>query len=98
MNELLRSTDVIDWCHPAVMAQAHVLRGDLADPIAIARRAFEWVRDEIKHSADFGLRQVTVAASEVLKERTGTATPRVICSQRCCGRMVFPQGSVINGS
>jgi transglutaminase-like putative cysteine protease len=71
MNELLRSTDVIDWEHPAVAARARALRAGLTDPVAIARRAFEWVRDEIKHSADFGLERVTVSASEVLEIGSG---------------------------
>jgi len=71
MNELLRSTDVIDWRHPAVTARARVLRADLRDPTEIARRAFEWVRDEIRHSGDFGLTPVTVAASEVLAHGSG---------------------------
>jgi transglutaminase-like putative cysteine protease len=71
MNELLRSTDVIDWEHPAVAARALALRAGLTDPVAIARRTFEWVRDEIKHSADFGLERVTVSASEVLEIGSG---------------------------
>ena len=71
MNQFLRSTDVIDWQHPAIVAQARALRADRTDPIAIARRCFEWVRDEIKHTGDFGLTAVTCAASEVLQEGSG---------------------------
>ena len=71
MDEFLRSTEVIDWLQPAVAAQAHVLRGDLTDTVAVARRCFEWVRDEIKHSGDHHLTAVTCAASEVLQERSG---------------------------
>jgi transglutaminase-like putative cysteine protease len=37
----------------------------------VARRSFEWVRDEIKHSTDFGTRAVTCAASDVLREGSG---------------------------
>jgi transglutaminase-like putative cysteine protease len=71
MDEFLRSTDVIDWQHPAVRAKAEALRAGLADVEAIARRCFEWVRDEIRHSTDFGLVVVTCAASDVLEQGSG---------------------------
>jgi transglutaminase-like putative cysteine protease len=71
VDEFLRSTEVIDWQHHAILAQARFLRGDLPDEVSVARRCFEWVRDEIKHSSDFFLRPVTCAASEVLHERSG---------------------------
>ena len=71
MDEFLKSTDVIDWQHPEVIARAGVLRGDLASAEDIARRCFDWVRDEITHTVDAGATAVTCAASEVLRERTG---------------------------
>jgi hypothetical protein len=71
MQTFLRSTEIIDWLHPDVSACALRLRGDSNDPLVIARRCFEWVRDEIKHTADYGLKPVTCAASEVLQEGSG---------------------------
>jgi transglutaminase-like putative cysteine protease len=71
MDEFLRSTEVIDWQHPAVRERAEVLRAGPAGPEALARRCFEWVRDEIQHSGDFGLTPVTCAASEVLRQGSG---------------------------
>ena len=71
LTRFLESSDVIDWHDPDVLAQARALRGDLTDPAVIARRCFEWVRDEIKHSADYGLKAVTCSASDVLRERSG---------------------------
>ena len=71
MQPFLRSTDVIDWLHPDVSACARRLRGDSNDPLVIVRRCFEWVRDEIKHTADYQLKPVTCAASEVLHEGSG---------------------------
>lgn len=41
------------------------------DPIVIAKRCFEWVRDEIKHSRDYGLQPVTCSASAVLLNGSG---------------------------
>jgi transglutaminase-like putative cysteine protease len=71
MDAFLMSTDVIDWTHPLVRAQALALAQGLTDPQSIARACFDWVRDEIRHSRDFGLQPVTCAASDVLRERSG---------------------------
>jgi transglutaminase-like putative cysteine protease len=71
MVEFLRATDVIDWQEPEVLARAVAIRKGLSDPLVIAKRCFEWVRDEIRHSHDFGLQPVTCRASEVLQERSG---------------------------
>ena len=71
MVEFLNSTDVIDWEEPEVLARAVSLRENLHDPLVIAKRCFEWVRDEIRHSHDFGLEPVTCSASQVLRERAG---------------------------
>jgi transglutaminase-like putative cysteine protease len=70
-DEFLDSTEVIDWFHQDVRAQAWLLAAGVSDPVAIARRCFEWVRDEVQHSVDFGRCEVTCTASEVLRARTG---------------------------
>jgi transglutaminase-like putative cysteine protease len=67
----LQSTDVVDWLHPLVLARARALGAGAGDLAATARRCFEWVRDEIRHSQDFDLRAVTCTASEVLQEGSG---------------------------
>ena len=71
MREYLESTEVVDWNHPEVFALARRLAGDDDDARAVARRCFEWVRDEVRHSADYRLNPVTCSASEVLRHRTG---------------------------
>ena len=83
MDPFLKATDVIDWQEPEVLARARALGKGLADPTMVARRCFEWVRDEIKHSSDHGLQAVTCSASEVLRDGSGFCTPRVICWRRC---------------
>jgi transglutaminase-like putative cysteine protease len=71
MELFLRATEVIDWDKPTVRAKAGELSEGTSDPVEIARRCFEWVRDNIQHSADFRRNPVTCAASEVLAEGTG---------------------------
>lgn len=67
----LAATLYIDWQNPAVLARARELGGDGADPPAITRRCFEFVRDEIRHSWDYRQNPVTAKASEVLTQGTG---------------------------
>jgi transglutaminase-like putative cysteine protease len=69
MNEYLQSTHLIDWQHPEILALAQRLRAET--PLETARRCYEWVRDEIRHSYDYHLNPVTSRASEVLEARTG---------------------------
>jgi transglutaminase-like putative cysteine protease len=71
MTEFLQRTAVIDWDEPEVMARAAELAGRATDEEEIARRCFDWVRDEVRHSSDHGIGVVTCAASEVLRERAG---------------------------
>lgn len=69
MNEYLLSTETIDWRHPSVVQQAQRLSA--GSPVETARRAFEFVRDEVQHSGDCQLNPVTWRASDVLAHRTG---------------------------
>lgn len=69
MKAYLASTDVIDWQHPAVLAQARALAG--SDAHSTTRRCFEFVRDEVRHSWDHRSGPVTCSASSVLEHRTG---------------------------
>ena len=71
MNAYLQASEVIDWKTDEVNRLAHKLRGNLSDEVTIAKAAFEWVRDEIKHTADFALPGVACKASEVLRLGTG---------------------------
>ena len=71
VEDFLRASDVIDFDHPLVAQRARELMSPGDDLVAVARRTFEWVRDEIRHSFDFKLNPVTCRASDVLEHRTG---------------------------
>ncbi len=68
-DHYLGACDVIDWKNRDVSALATELKGP--DATTSARRCFEFVRDEIRHSSDFQLNPVTCRASEVLEHGTG---------------------------
>lgn len=67
----LAADAIIDWSHPEVFAQAQALAAGTTDPTEIAKRCFEFVRDQIHHSWDYRQNPVTCTASEVLRHETG---------------------------
>jgi len=69
MNSYLRSSDIIDFHHPYVKALATKL-GEGLDEVQIAKRCFEYVRDEIAHTGDARKGISTLKASEVLEHQT----------------------------
>ena len=71
MQAYLKVTPIIDWQHPDILAAAADLKCRSGAKFGTARNTFEFVRDEIRHSGDFGLNPVTCKASEVLNAGTG---------------------------
>jgi NAD(P)H-dependent FMN reductase len=71
IKQYLNSSLYIDSQHSVIVAQATKLADGCADEEEIAKRCFEFVRDEIKHSWDYRLNPVTCKASEVLTYGTG---------------------------
>ena len=70
-SPFLAATSIVDWEHPQVRALADTLRAEQHDTARVAQRCFEWVRDEIRHTHDHGLPEVTCSASEVLEAGHG---------------------------
>lgn len=71
MQQYLESTDIIDWREPSVLLLARELSRAEKSPDIVAKRCFEWVRDEIKHTKDYQLQEVTCSASQVLRVGSG---------------------------
>ena len=71
MEKYLESSRYIDWENPEVVKLSNSLARGQDGEEGIAKSCFEWVRDNIKHSADYKLNPVTCKASDVLKHRTG---------------------------
>ena len=71
MDRYLKSTEVIDWEHPDVLAKAESLKSKDGDELETVKNCFEFVRDGIRHIMDFRLNPVTLKASDVLKHETG---------------------------
>lgn len=90
MHSYLRATDVLDFDHPAVARLAAGLAA--GDPVLTARRAFEWVRDEIRHTADYELDPVTCSASEVLLAGTGYCYAKAHLLAAVCRANGIPSG------
>jgi len=71
MQQYLQATEIINWQRPALLVKAQELAAGLNDKTEIARRCFEFVRDQIRHSWDYRQNPVTCVASEVLLQGTG---------------------------
>lgn len=71
MENYLRPTKIIDYTDPAIQRLTYKLASGSSDSVSIAKKCFEWVRDEIKHSGDYHMNPVTCRASEVLRHKTG---------------------------
>jgi transglutaminase-like putative cysteine protease len=71
VSEYLAEDDVIDHSHPEIRALATRLRAEHPGTTEFARAAFEFTRDEVKHSMDIADPVVPVTASEVLQRGAG---------------------------
>lgn len=71
MKTFLESSLWVDWKTPSVRNQARLLAAGASSEEELARRGFEFVRDEIDHSGDIRRGPVTCRASDVLAQRTG---------------------------
>ncbi|MCP4175652.1 MAG: transglutaminase family protein [Fuerstiella sp.] len=69
--DYLQCCEVIDWQTPSVLRLSSTLAGDDTCYTTVAKRCFDWVRDNIRHSLDYQLNPVTCRASDVLTHRTG---------------------------
>jgi len=67
----LRSTEIVEWSHRAVLEKSRELSSGESDRLETARRCFEWTRDHLQHSSDFRRNPVTCPASETLLAPTG---------------------------
>lgn len=71
IDEYLKQDDVIDYGNEAVAKLANTLFQKAENELAFIQSAYEFVRDNISHSADINEDIITCAASEVLKAGHG---------------------------
>jgi len=71
MQRFLAPSKYIDFEHEDIQSLAQALAASASSELDLVRRCFEFVRDEVRHSADFKLNPVTCKASDVLHYRTG---------------------------
>ena len=71
MKKYLESSYYIDWNNPEIIELAKTLLSNSSAEEELVKNCFEWVRDNIKHSAEFKLSPITCKASDVLTYKTG---------------------------
>ena len=70
-SRYLTASKYIDFDAPEVRSLAQTLAARADSELTLVRACFEFVRDQIRHSADHRLNPVTCKASEVLRHGTG---------------------------
>lgn len=71
INEYLKCSEIIDFENEAVRNLADRLSEGFACEQQLVKGIFEYIRDNISHSADIGGKVVTCRASEVIKHGQG---------------------------
>lgn len=71
INEYLSSSDAVDYNSSNIRSLARSLAEGIENEIEIAKKVYEYVRDEIAHSGDINASIVTCNASDVLKHKHG---------------------------
>ncbi len=71
LKPYLSASTYINFEHVEIQKQANILACESVSIEELIKNSFEWVRDNIKHSAEFKLNPVTCKASDVLKYKTG---------------------------
>ena len=71
IDEYLKEDDVINFGNENIMQLANVLYQGTSDEVEYIKRAYEYVRDNISHSADINEDILTCSATEVLEARHG---------------------------
>ncbi|MBH0779635.1 transglutaminase-like domain-containing protein [Nocardia bovistercoris] len=104
----LAADPIIEVDHPAVRSFGDELRFGSEGQVDFARRAFEWVRDEVAHSFDARDPRVTLRASQVLEQRVGLCYAKShllaallrgqgIPTALCYQRLLHGDGHVLHG-
>ena len=107
-DDYLADDEFIQTTDRGVRALARELRQGTVGDVPFANAAFEWVRDEIKHSFDVSDPRVTLAAGEVLEHRVGLCYAKShllaallraegIPTGLCYQRLVHDAGHVLHG-
>ena len=71
IDEYLKEDEVIDYKNEFIVEQANTLFERASNELEYIKIAYEFVRDNISHSADINEDIITCTASEVLKAGHG---------------------------
>ena len=71
IDEYLKEDDIINYRNKKIMQLADELYQGTSDEVEYIKKAYEYVRDNISHSADIGEERLTCSATEVLEARHG---------------------------
>lgn len=71
IDDYLKEDEMIDFTNQSIVQLADKLYENIDNEIEYIKKAYEYVRDKVSHSADINEDMITCAASEVLKAGHG---------------------------
>ena len=71
ISDYLKADKYMDFFHRSIQEKARELFAPLSDEKEKIKAAYQYVRDEIRHSGDIGSARVTKSASEALEYQEG---------------------------
>lgn len=71
LEDYLKSSEIIDYDNVTIKEIARQLSKEIEDEVETIRTVYNFVRDNVYHSADINGQIVTCTASEVLREKQG---------------------------
>lgn len=71
LTDFLEETDIINYRHPAIQKLVAQIKKEKKTKSEMAEAAFNFVRDEIRHSFDINGKDITITASETLEKKEG---------------------------
>jgi transglutaminase-like putative cysteine protease len=92
MVNYLKKDAVIDCDHPEIVTISMRMRDSVTSDVDLVKRLYEFVRDEIAHSADIGGKMVTCRASDVLRAGEGICYAKSHLLAALCRASHIPAG------
>lgn len=92
LSEYLKPTEIIDFETQEIVDCANSLVQGLSDEVVIAKRIYEFVRDEIDHSFGINGKVITCIASDVLKHKQGICFAKSHLLASLLRYLVIPTG------
>lgn len=92
LENYLEKSELIDYDNALIVKKCLEIQAEVKDDVTMIKKTFEFVRDEIKHSADFNITELTLKASDVLIKGHGICHAKSVLLAAMLRYFNFPAG------